>query len=182
MRSDAIKRGNKTLSNTFIVRTRQYLAVRLFPLFKTPQHFDRHLKTFRSFLKGFAFVCLTGMSVLTASALPAGHYAAKSKLADGRWGKIEVLESGIQFISNATLRNLGFPDPSKVKVYGYGGRMLPERLDDSIPDDLPLIPSVQTSRGIIFFGLSNVEWNQDPTLFLSIATDSAHTQTNPAIS
>lgn len=64
----------------------------------------------------------------------------------------------MQFISNSTLRGLGFSDPDKVNVYGYGGRMLPERLDTSTPDDLPLIASLRIPAGIIFFGTSSVKW------------------------
>lgn len=69
----------------------------------------------------------------------------------------------MQFISNSTLKTLGFSDPGKVNVYGYGGRMLPERLDASMTDDLPLLPSVRTATGIVFFGHSNIGWDYSPS-------------------
>lgn len=96
---------------------------------------------------------------LTAFSLPAEHYASSSALANGKWAKIEVSGSGMQFISNTVLRNLGFPDPSKVNVYGYGGRMLSEQINSASIDDLPLIPSVKVANGILFFGHSNISWS-----------------------
>lgn len=93
-----------------------------------------------------------------AMALPADFYAPNSVLSTGKWAKIEVKESGMQFISNTVLRNMGFTDPSKVNVYGYGGRMLPERLYSDMPDDLPPVPSIQTATGIVFFGHGPVGW------------------------
>ena len=69
----------------------------------------------------------------------------------------------MQFISNSTLRGLGFTDPDKVNVYGYGGRMLPERLDTSTPDDLPVVTSLRIPAGIIFFGTSSVAWEAKDT-------------------
>ena len=87
---------------------------------------------------------------------PASFYADNSALADGQWAKIEVTETGVQFISDATLRNLGFADPEKVNVYGYGGEMIPESLDS--PDDLPLVGSLRVNGGIVFFGKGSVTW------------------------
>lgn len=91
-------------------------------------------------------------------ALPAEVYTATSKLASGKWVKIQVKETGMQFLSASTLRNLGFTDINKVNVYGYGGQMLSERLDSEMKDDLPLLPSIRTSRGIMFFGQSTISW------------------------
>lgn len=102
--------------------------------------------------------CLALLYCALLSALPADFYATSSRLASGRWAKIEVKESGMQFISNATLRNLGFSNPEKVNVFGYGGRMLSEKLDPKMNDDLPLVRSLRTPSGIIFFGHSTVSW------------------------
>lgn len=93
-----------------------------------------------------------------AGAVPASFYAPSSRLASGNWAKIEVKETGMQLISNATLKSLGFADPSKVNVYGYGGRVLSERLNSSMTDDLPEIPSVVTNKGILFFGYDCIRW------------------------
>lgn len=86
-------------------------------------------------------------------------YASSSILAEGKWGKVKVTQTGIQFVSAATLRQLGFPDPAKVNVYGFGGRLLPDALRASDPDDLPLLPSVKSADGIWFFGHNHIRWN-----------------------
>lgn len=87
-------------------------------------------------------------------------YASSSRLAAGKWAKIRVTETGMQLITTAQLRNLGFSDPSKVRVYGYGGRMISETLDGKSPDDLPMLPSVATAKGIVFFGTDRTSWKQ----------------------
>lgn len=98
------------------------------------------------------------VSAPAALALDPDFYAQSSRLASGRWAKVAVAETGMQFISNSTLRNLGFNDPSRVCVYGEGGRMLSENLTASMSDDLVPTAVVRTAQGIIFFGHSTVRW------------------------
>lgn len=102
--------------------------------------------------------CVAALSSFKCVALPTDLYASESKLADGKWAKIEVASTGMQLITRETLKSLGFSDINKVNVYGYGGNMLSEKLDSSMHDDLPLIPSLHTPKGIIFFGLSTLSW------------------------
>lgn len=102
-----------------------------------------------------------------ASAFPASRYASSSALSSGNWVKIKVSNSGMQFISNSQLQTMGFSDPSKVNVYGFGGRMISEVLDASHPDDLPLLPSVKTSGGIVFFGVDHILWKPATTGYYS---------------
>ena len=94
-------------------------------------------------------------------ALDTSFYSEESVLAKGKWAKVQVAETGMQFLSNTTLRNLGFTDPSKVNVYGYGGEMLSENLNEKMIDDLPLTPSIHTNTGIIFFGRNAVGWKEN---------------------
>lgn len=105
-------------------------------------------------------------SVQEAYALPVESYAASSALAEGKWHKVRVSNSGMQFISNAALASMGFSDPSKVYVYGYGGRVISEVLNFDQIDDLPLIPCVRTSSGLIFFGLDHTAWGRQTSASL----------------
>ena len=117
----------------------------------------------RLFNYNIKFLFLFLMAICLPSvvlALPKDYYADSSVLASGRWAKIEVKETGMQLISTTLLKNLGFSDPDAVNVYGYGGKMLPERLNSDMPDDLPMIPSVRTAKGIVFFGQSSVGWEK----------------------
>ena len=99
---------------------------------------------------------LTSLLPGSALALPASHYAENSALAQGRWARVRVESDGIQHLSAATLKSMGFSDPTKVNVYGFGGRVLPDIFSELDPDDLPLLPCVRTSAGISFFGFGPV--------------------------
>lgn len=118
----------------------------------------KHDNTLRHALTLLAVAALGTVQLLAYSP---ERYAASSRLASGKWAKIRVNEGGMQFLSNSQIRNLGFSDPSKVRVYGYGGRMIRETLDDRHPDDLPLLPCVHTSKGIVFYGVDNIGWQGD---------------------
>lgn len=88
-------------------------------------------------------------------------FATQSRLASGRWAKVGVSETGIHRITAAQLRSMGFSDPSQVKVFGYGGRRLSERLvADSVRDDLPQTPSLLTSDGIVFYAEGPTAWTR----------------------
>ncbi len=96
----------------------------------------------------------------TAKALPKGFFAENSALAEGKWVRFSVTSTGMKLIPAATLRAMGFADISKVNVYGTGGKMVPEKLDPTISDDLPILPSIKSEKGLIFFANDIISWNQ----------------------
>lgn len=93
------------------------------------------------------------------NALNPQEYASVSVLSQGSWAKVEIQETGMQFISDVTLRGLGFPNPENVNIYGYGGVVIPESLES--PDDLPMVPSIRINGGILFFGRGPVGWKRN---------------------
>ena len=101
---------------------------------------------------------MTVCGITGAYALPVTHYATHSQLSEGTWVRIRVSGDGAHFISDQSLRTWGFSDPSKVRVYGTGGRMEPEGLSVSMADDLPLVPSVRSAKGLVFFATGNNTW------------------------
>lgn len=110
-----------------------------------------------------AFVLALLMAIMCCR--PAAHafdlsvYAEKSKLASGTWVKVAVTGGGMHCIPESTLRSWGFSDPSKVKVYGYGARRLPEQLNETYADDLPQTPSEAVAgKGIYFYAEGPVTW------------------------
>lgn len=91
---------------------------------------------------------------LPASAFPVETYADSSVLATGRWVKIAVPTDGLYLLTNESLRRMGFADPSRVTVRGYGGHRLSDVLSaENYLDDLPQVQVEQTDRGLIFYGL-----------------------------
>lgn len=94
-----------------------------------------------------------------AGAFSLDTYASSSVLAEGKWVKISVTESGLHIIPTATLRSWGFSDPSKVRVYGYGGRRIADLLSKSnYIDDLPLTASELTPQGLVFYAAGPDRW------------------------
>lgn len=98
------------------------------------------------------------LTAATVHGFELATYAENSRLAQGTWVKIRVKDSGMHLISTADLQAWGFSDPSKVRVYGYGGSRLPDAMK-SFVDDLPLVSSVTTSRGIFFYAHGTKTWN-----------------------
>lgn len=113
-----------------------------------------------SFIALIVFLAISICLPLKIHALSIDTYATESALKDGRWVKISVSETGMHLISNSNLQKWGFSDPSKVHVYGYGGKRLPDLLNSSYIDDLPLTPSVRTSQGLLFYAQGPVTWNR----------------------
>ncbi len=63
-----------------------------------------------------------------------------SVLASGKWYKIAVSNNGIYKISYDKLLELGFSDPSKVSLYGSGGKQLSFYYSTNVKSDLDEIP------------------------------------------
>lgn len=122
--------------------------------------------TARQFLSPLAKTLIAIFSLLAADAAQAREYASTSAMKEGKWVKITIKEEGMQILTPAVLKSMGFSDPSKVHVYGYGGHRLSETLDDSTPDDLPQQPVVRTADGsIIFYGAGLVKWENTASAF-----------------
>ncbi|HCC51087.1 MAG TPA: hypothetical protein DEQ30_02770 [Porphyromonadaceae bacterium] len=87
------------------------------------------------------------------------RYAAKSALSEGKWVKISVKETGFYKLTYSELRKMGFPDPEKVSIHGYGGWPMDEDFSKAVyMDD---VPSVAVWRGddfLLFYGKGTVKW------------------------
>ncbi|MDR2139293.1 MAG: type IX secretion system sortase PorU [Tannerella sp.] len=106
----------------------------------------------------------TGLALLTGLALAGtvwadgSLYASRSVLSEGKWVKIRVDKTAVYKLSHADLRKMGFADPAKVSVHGYGGWMLEEDFSKPYIDDLPALPVYRTADGILFYGKGPVRW------------------------
>ncbi len=92
-------------------------------------------------------------------------YAQTSVLSNGKWVKISTSERSIYQISEAELINWGFPDPSKVKLFGYGGTVIDELFSnqDGYIDDLPQIPLYRANGNIYFYAQGTTLWSLNET-------------------
>ena len=92
------------------------------------------------------------------------RYAEHSILSQGQWAKIRVSTSGIHQLTASTIKSAGFSDLSKVKIYGYGGNLVPEVLDDNYLreyDDLKEIPTCTVGEKKLFYAKGSVYWDSN---------------------
>ena len=92
----------------------------------------------------------------------AERYAEHSVLSKGKWAKIRVSSSGIHQLTASTIKSAGFSDLSKVRIYGYGGYLVPEVLTEEYLrdyDDLKEIPTCTVGEKKLFYAKGSVYWD-----------------------
>ena len=94
------------------------------------------------------------------------RYAANSVLAQGRWVRISVKENGIHKITDGELKNMGFQNPTNVRLFGYGGHILPESGIENLSDDLQEIPLWRESGYVLFNANGVVKWKYNDGRFV----------------
>jgi hypothetical protein len=97
-----------------------------------------------------------------AEASASERYAAHSVLATGRWVKISVPETGFYHLSDELISQAGFSNPAKVRVYGYGGALQPEKLTGDYlteTDDLKEVPTCYVGGRRLFYAVGPVNWD-----------------------
>lgn len=109
---------------------------------------------------------IVALTAVSARAFSTTHFADSSKLAQGKWVKIKVTETGMHQITAADARSWGFNDLSNLHVFGYGGAMISEKLTDDIFDDLPQVPIVRTGDKVLFYAQNNISWSYVTNIFL----------------
>lgn len=109
-------------------------------------------------------------------ALNPDRYASESILKTGKWIKLKVTNNGIYKLSYDEIHKLGM-DPSKVKIYGYGGWVLNEDFSktEEYIDDLPEV-SVYINKGsdgvfssgdyLLFYGRGITKWSYDGSEYI----------------
>lgn len=99
-----------------------------------------------------------------AYASAADIYAEHSLLASGKWAKMRVSSSGVYQLTDATVRQAGFSNINKVKIYGYGGNLQNEALyanDLARTDDLKEVPQCVVGGKHLFYAKGPVSWTSN---------------------
>ncbi len=106
----------------------------------------------------------------------AERYATRSVLASGTWRKIHITEDGIYRLTASFLSEMGFHNPGRVRLYGYGGHQQSEALDaDSDFDDLEEVPLYAAPNGdLLFWGNGLVHWDGTNRIFNAYATQATY--------
>lgn len=100
----------------------------------------------------------------------ADRYASQSVLSEGKWVRIEVDSTAIYKITYDELRRMGFEQPEKVSVYGYGGWPLDEKILNNTIDDLPPVAVWRGDNYLLFYGKGTVKWEYDDTAKVKMFT------------
>ena len=107
------------------------------------------------------------MIALGTTAKAQGRYAEHSVLREGNWAKISVAESGFYELTDELVKKAGFSDARRVKIYGYGGALQPERLTGdylTATDDLKELPTCTMNGKRVFYGVGPVNWYNKESL------------------
>lgn len=130
------------------------------------QHFQNQIITLsvlRSIfhpIKSLLILLLSICGSLAAGAFSPETYPGRSVLADGHWVSISVDASGPVLLTPANLARWGFGDPSRIRVFGSGGRRISDHLSaDNFACDLPQVPAALTPAGVVFYAAGPEEWS-----------------------
>ena len=137
-----------------LARKRGTLYVSMVPLVKRDGRYQK-LVSFMLKVEGHAAHKARSLSSNT-------RYAGHSVLANGRWVKIRVPQTGVYQLTDALLRSAGFTDYSRVKVYGYGGALQPEKLTADYlaeTDDLQEVAQCVVGGKRLFHATGPVSWS-----------------------
>ena len=96
----------------------------------------------------------------------AERYVQNSVLASGRWVRIGVEETGVHKITFDELEKMGFTNPDKVRLYGYGGNFLPESNIENLPDDLNELPLWRENGYLLFYAKGLIKWEYSSGRFV----------------
>ncbi|MDR1683451.1 MAG: type IX secretion system sortase PorU [Candidatus Symbiothrix sp.] len=100
----------------------------------------------------------------------AADYVPNSVLSEGKWVQLKVTENAIYKLTYEQIQQMGFDDPSKIKIYGYGGWLLDQDFRNPFIDDLPET-AVYLHKGedeifnagdfLLFYGRGLTKWTYD---------------------
>ncbi|WP_243347944.1 type IX secretion system sortase PorU [Parabacteroides sp. FAFU027] len=122
-------------------------------------------------IRNFLIIILLAITSVTSSLFAGNYtYADNSLLASGKWAKIKLTNSGVYKLTYSDLRSMGFSDPTKVRVYGFGGAMLKEQFnypkaDTKTTGDLPEVPVYKGTDFILFWAQGVISWTNSGSGF-----------------
>lgn len=122
------------------------------------------------------YTLIISICFLTSAWADGSRYAAKSALSSGKWVKVQVEEDGIYKLSYSDLRSMGFSDPAKVSVHGYGGWILDEDFSNTYIDDVPAVATWRGDDFLLFYGRGVVKWTYDTTNRCFVHTNNPYSQ------
>ena len=155
-------------SNVFIKDQKSFSNIRIIPIRwnEQGQYYEK--------LISFELEYMESNKVVKSLNLREESDLNSSVLSAGDWYKVKIDKDGIYKIDFNFLRNIGIDptsiDPQKIKIYGYGGGMLPQANSAPRQQDLPqnsifvsgeLDKTFDEEDYIIFYGEGPDKWSFD---------------------
>jgi len=109
-----------------------------------------------------------------------------SVLAQGNWYKFKVNETGVYRLDRNFFAKLGIPndvDPRTIKVYGYGGDMLPLANSKNLNFDLPEVAiqfqgeqdgTLNDADYALFYAVGTKGWSEENATHLNLYSNDAY--------
>lgn len=153
---------------TSILRERgnSYLDVNVFPFVLRDGQLVK--------IKSFDLSITKTASAQKSKAATIHSYAPNSVLADGKFVKIRIVNSGVYKLTYEDLSSMGV-SPANVRIFGYGGAMLEQSFLIPKPDDLPEV-AIHMEKGadgvfnagdyILFYAQGINKWKFDSSMNL----------------
>lgn len=144
-------------------RQKRLATVDLCPIVKRGEKYFRLISFKLSLYRKQSYGAKSAASQAKDADEKSGRWKNNSVLATGKWVKIRVKEEGVYQINISDLSRMGFSDISKLKLYGYGGRVqsMDWRFDGaegSVPDDLNEVPLYRRDGSVLFWADGTVAW------------------------
>lgn len=146
-----------------VVRKRGQLDISFVPLVYRCGKYQK-LVSFKLTVKGHVKSVVFRAKEMTRASTVSSRYADHSILRNGNWAKIRIAASGVYQLTDALVREAGFSDLSKVKIYGYGGALQPETLTSDYltsTDDLQEVATYPVGGRRLFYAQGPVTWNSN---------------------
>ncbi len=100
-----------------------------------------------------------------------------SVLASGSWYKLAIAREGIYKIDKTLLNSMGINTTAAIRLYGTGGRMLPEAVSSTRYDDLPEVALMAVDDYLLFYAPGPHSWNYQGSTYthtLNLYSDTAY--------
>ncbi len=167
--------NSDNFSDTVVLRTKLYTAAK--------KHYQNIDFVPIIHLSGNKYLRITTFNIVLEptqmASLPVFNktFTDSSVLSSGNWAKIKISQDGVYKLSYEDLVSMGFQSPYSVRVFGYGGGMLPILNNTDTYDDLPEL-AIYVSKGsdgifnagdyILFYAQGPTRWtyNSSDNFFL----------------
>lgn len=83
--------------------------------------------------------------------------ASYAPLREGHWVRLSVTRTGVHKVTFAALREAGIDNPAEVRLFGRGGAMLSEVLEDNSLQLTP-VPTYVADEAVYFYATGTTEW------------------------